>query len=94
MVKVLPKNDEMRKLLKHPSGNIAFRESGSIDWPDDSFTARRVADGDVTIEEDKPAPAPTPAPEPVVQQEPVVQNEADENDAADDKLVSAPTRKN
>lgn len=67
MVKVLPKNDEMRKLLKHPSNNVAFRETGSMEWPDDSFTARRVADGDVTIEEekkpeDKPAaaqPAPT-----------------------------------
>ena len=62
MVKVLPKNEEMRKLLKHPQGQIAFKDTGSIEWPDDSFTARRVADGDVTIEEekkseDKPAPA-------------------------------------
>jgi hypothetical protein len=72
MVKVLPKNEEMRKLLKHPQGQIAFKETGSIDWPDDSFTARRVADGDVTIEEekkpeDKPVaqtPAPAPAPKP------------------------------
>lgn len=49
MVKVWPKNDHMRKLLKHPSNNIPFRESGPLDWPDDSFTHRRVKDGDVLL---------------------------------------------
>jgi hypothetical protein len=49
MVKVTPKNDLIRKLVKHPTAG-AFRPEGSSDWPDDSFTARRVADGDVTIE--------------------------------------------
>jgi len=48
---VWPKNDEMRKVLVHPSGNIAFREEGPADWPDDSFTHRRIEDGDVTIKE-------------------------------------------
>jgi hypothetical protein len=55
MVKVLPKNEEMRKLLKHPAGNIAFRAEGPIDWPDDAFTTRRIADGDVTVVNDEPA---------------------------------------
>ena len=50
MVKVVPKNDDIRKLLKHPTAG-ALRAEGSSDWPDDSFTARRVADGDVTIEQ-------------------------------------------
>ena len=50
MVKVLPKNDTIRKLIKHPVGG-PFRAEGAMDWPDDSFTARRVADGDVTLEQ-------------------------------------------
>lgn len=55
MVKVLPKNDTMRKLLKHPSNGVAFPAEGPMEWPDDSFTHRRVTDGDVTIVEDKKA---------------------------------------
>jgi len=52
MLKVWPKNDEIRKLIFHPSsGGIYFHEEGPIDWPNDSFTARRVADGDVLLEE-------------------------------------------
>ena len=51
MVKIIPKNDDIRKLLKHPVAG-AMRAEGSSDWPDDSFTARRVADGDVTIEQE------------------------------------------
>jgi hypothetical protein len=50
MVKVTPKNDTIRKLIKHPTAG-PFRTEGSSDWPDDSFTARRIADGDVTVEE-------------------------------------------
>lgn len=50
MVKVVPKDDNIRKLLKHPTAGM-MRAEGSSDWPDDSFTARRVADGDVTIEQ-------------------------------------------
>jgi hypothetical protein len=50
MVKVVPKNDDIRKLLKHPVAG-AMRAEGSSDWPDDSFTARRIADGDVTVEQ-------------------------------------------
>ena len=50
-MKVLPKNDEMRKVLKH--GVIRFPEEGPADWPDDSFTHRRIMDGDVTVVEDK-----------------------------------------
>jgi len=49
MVRVLPKNDAIRKLIKHPVGG-PFRAEGAAEWPSDSFTARRIADGDVTAE--------------------------------------------
>jgi hypothetical protein len=53
-VRVLPKNDEFRKFLVHPLGNIGFRETGSVEWPLDQFTLRRIRDGDVTIDESHP----------------------------------------
>jgi hypothetical protein len=52
-MKVWPKNDEIRKMLVHPQGRIPFRDEGPADWPDDSFTYRRVQDGDITTEEPK-----------------------------------------
>jgi len=52
MPKVLPKDDAMRKLLKHPIGG-AFPEEGPANWPDDQFTTRRLRDGDVTLAEPK-----------------------------------------
>lgn len=62
MVKVLPKNDDMRRLLRHPSNNVAFQAEGPMDWPDDSFTFRRIRDGDVTVVEEKAEEKPAPAP--------------------------------
>lgn len=50
-VRVLPRDDEIRKNIQHPIGWIGFPESGSVEWPDDGFTRRRIADGDVTLEE-------------------------------------------
>ena len=60
-MKVWPKNEAMRKVLKH--GVIAFPEDGPADWPDDTFTHRRIMDGDVTAEDPvvvKKASAPQP----------------------------------
>lgn len=51
-MQVWPKNDEMRKLLRHPSG-VGFRSEGPAEWPHDTFTARRLDDGDITTEEPK-----------------------------------------
>jgi hypothetical protein len=48
-MKVTPKNDEIRKILRHPSAG-GFRKEGPAEWPDDSYTARRIRDGDVTVE--------------------------------------------
>lgn len=48
-MQVWPKNDVIRKILRHPNG-VGFRDEGPADWPDESFTARRIADGDVLTE--------------------------------------------
>jgi hypothetical protein len=44
---VWPKDDEMRKLLQHEPTGVPFYETGPADWPDDTFTYRRIQDGDV-----------------------------------------------
>jgi len=56
-IKVVPKNDIIRKQIKHPTAG-PFRAVGSMDWPNDSFTARRIKDGDVTVVEEPPADQP------------------------------------
>jgi hypothetical protein len=54
-VRVLPANEDIRRVLKHPRG-MAFRSTGSVDWPLDKYTQRRIADGSVTVEEKKQEP--------------------------------------
>jgi hypothetical protein len=49
-VRVVPTNEDFRQVLKHPSG-IRFPEQGSVEWPLDKFTRKRIAEGDVTIED-------------------------------------------
>lgn len=51
-VRVNPASDSLRGALVHPSG-IKFPEHGSVEWPLDSFTKRRIADGSVTREDDQ-----------------------------------------
>jgi hypothetical protein len=51
-MKVLPKNDDVRRVLSHPIAG-KFRAEGTSEWPDDSFTSRRLRDGDITVEEAK-----------------------------------------
>jgi hypothetical protein len=46
-MKVFPKDETIRRLISHPSG-VPFRKDGPAEWPDDSYTARRIRDGDVT----------------------------------------------
>lgn len=50
-VRVAPANDAMRRLLKHPHAG-GFPNEGGAEWPDDRFTKRRIADGDIKREED------------------------------------------
>lgn len=53
-IRVLPKDDSVRRLIKHPRGG-AFRGEGSVEWPLDGFTKRRLADGTITREEKETA---------------------------------------
>jgi len=50
VVRVLPRNDDIRKYIKHPTTRVGFLAEGSSEWPNDVFTKRRIADGDVTVE--------------------------------------------
>jgi hypothetical protein len=50
-VRVTPANDTMRRLLKHPHAG-GFAKEGGADWPDDRFTKRRIADGDIKREDE------------------------------------------
>jgi hypothetical protein len=59
-IRVVPKDDVLRKLLKHPANGVGFRPEGGIEWPNDRFTQRRLRDGDVMLEpegaQEEPAP--------------------------------------
>lgn len=50
-VRIEPTKEEYRKVLKHPSNNQAFRETGSVEWPLDQFTKKRIREGSVKIVE-------------------------------------------
>jgi hypothetical protein len=52
-VRVEPTKEEYRKVLRHPSNNTAFRETGSIEWPLDQFTKRRIREGAIRIAESR-----------------------------------------
>jgi len=57
-VRVVPTDEKYRR-LKHPNG-VGFRAEGSIEWPNDRFTRRRIAEGVIKVEEAKvqqPKPA-------------------------------------
>jgi hypothetical protein len=45
-MKVWPRTEAIRKVLNHPSAG-AFRPEGPADWPKDTFTVRRIRDGDL-----------------------------------------------
>jgi hypothetical protein len=51
-VRVVPASDQLRRVLKHPNG-MGFRPEGSVEWPNDRFTRRRLREGAITLEEDK-----------------------------------------
>lgn len=54
-------SEEVRKYIRHPLGNIAFRATinDSVEWPFDQFTKRRIKDGTVLTEAPEPWPAST-----------------------------------
>jgi len=60
-VRVLPASEELRKALKHPNG-MGFRPEGSVEWPNDRFTKRRLAEGAITLEDQAEAQQQPPQP--------------------------------
>jgi hypothetical protein len=50
-IKVYPATEGMRASLRHASG-VRFRDTigQSVDWPNDNFTTRRIAEGSVLLE--------------------------------------------
>lgn len=51
-IRVVPANDDMRRVLKHPKRG-GFRHEGGMEWPDDRFTKRRLAEGVIQREDNK-----------------------------------------
>lgn len=51
-IKVYAANETMREVLRHANGT-RFRDTldQGVEWPNDSFTARRIADGSVRTDE-------------------------------------------
>jgi hypothetical protein len=63
-IRVWPASENIRKYIKHPLGNIAFRATvlESVEWPFDQFTKRRIKDKTVYTQapvdlQDNAAPA-------------------------------------
>lgn len=51
-VRVVPRDDDVRRLVAHPHAG-AFRAEGGATWPNDRFTTRRLAEGSITLEGEK-----------------------------------------
>ena len=49
-VRVIPRDDVVRRDIKHMPQGIRFPAQGSVEWPLDQFTKRRLRDGTVTLE--------------------------------------------
>jgi hypothetical protein len=47
-VRVEPTKPEYRDVLEHPNG-MAFRKEGSVEWPFDRWTKRRLREGAIRI---------------------------------------------
>lgn len=81
-VRVVPANDDVRKLMGHPKVGRFPNEGGTV-WPNDRFTKRRIADGSVTVEKDeKPKPDEQEKPQPDQQKKPPPEGESS-NDQPD-----------
>jgi hypothetical protein len=71
-MRVFAANEDMVKYLKHPISKVGFTSMDmGVNWPNDSFTTRRIRDGDVTVEKKKKA-----EPEPAANMTPAAEEEA------------------
>jgi hypothetical protein len=52
-VRVLPRDESVRRDIRHMPGGIAFPAEGSVEWPLDQFTKRRLIDGTVIRESEE-----------------------------------------
>jgi hypothetical protein len=59
-VRVRAANEMIKQYIFHPAGRLRFGADGTVEWPDDQFTQRRVRDGDVTIEKVELSKSPPP----------------------------------
>jgi len=50
-VRVLPRDDKVRKSISHYPTGIKFPAEGSVEWPHDTFTKKRIRDGSVKVDE-------------------------------------------
>lgn len=50
-VRVTPANDAMRRLLKHPTRG-GFPSTGGVEWPNDKYTKKRLAEGSIKREDE------------------------------------------
>lgn len=48
-IRVFAANEHLQEVLRHPTNNIRFRGelAQGVEWPNDSFTQRRIAEGSV-----------------------------------------------
>jgi hypothetical protein len=69
-MQVWPKDEHIRKIIRHPIAG-AFGVEGPSVWPDDQYTSRRIADGDVLTE----PPAEVPKEEPPSAEQPTTTEE-------------------
>ena len=51
-IKVFAASEDMRAVLRHPGSGVRFRDTldQPVEWPNDSFTARRIKEGSVRTE--------------------------------------------
>lgn len=49
-IRVHPSNDVIKRDIKHPLTGRRFPDEGSVEWPNDQFTKRRLRDGTVRAE--------------------------------------------
>lgn len=61
-VRVTPATEGFRRTMKHPRLG-GFRSAGSIEWPLDNWTKRRIREGSLTVENRPPNQPNQPAQE-------------------------------
>lgn len=50
VVRVVPRDDRIRKYIKHAITKVGFPKVGSCEWPNDQFTRNRIREGVISIE--------------------------------------------